>query len=200
MASAVWPVLDRIWQSGRVNPSETYTKICCRSSTKIWLEINEYVKPPKSRQSLASNWFFGICLLFSHGAPDPCHKNTHQHISRTRVATTLSLEWRDTQWKFQDISGWWFVPLYKNICQLGLFFPTEWEIKHVPNHQSVCCCIVWLVVVSTSLNSEIRIGFVYRQLWISGHSFPWMYQSKVCFSSNLPLEIHNLTSCTTDSV
>ena len=64
----------------------------------------------KSRQSLASNWFFGICLLFSHGAPDPCHKNTHQHISRTRLATTLSLEW-DTEWKFQDISGWWFQPL-----------------------------------------------------------------------------------------
>jgi len=27
------------------------------------------------------------------------------------------------------------TPLKKKTDQLGLFFPTEWKIKHVPNHQ-----------------------------------------------------------------
>jgi hypothetical protein len=140
----------------------------------------------KSRQSLASNWFFGICLLFSHGAPDPCHKNTHQHISRTRVATTLSLECetRSGNSKIYLVGG--LYPSTKIFVSWDYSSQLNGKIKDVPNHQSVCCCIVWLVVVSTSLNSEIRIGFVYRQLWISGHSFPWMYQSKGLFFLKSP--------------
>ena len=66
-------------------------------------------------------------------------------------------------------SGWWFQPLWKNISQLGWWFPICGKIKNVPNHQPE---LYFTNEWSSPISGLISTGEIYQKSGTPRGFFP----------------------------